>query len=594
LTIRDLFRLRWLDAPAIAPDATTVACVETTLDEAADTTRRRVLVVPTDGAGSPQVLDEIPDARQVAWSPDGSHLAVTGATGLWIWSADRPARCIVPDAVSDPDWSPAGDRLAVVRDERVIVLGSDGVGYTALGGPTGAAAPRWAPDGSGLAYLAGGRMWRVEPTPADPAHELAAPADVVTAFTWAPDGSALACLGRRNRRLIDVGQQLWVLDRAGGVIRRLAGYGDTALGSPVRGDDPRGTGRPALWWSRASGRIYVESTRYGRGPLTWFEPGGTASGQLLDGEHACLGVSGSATGRLATVVCGPDGPGDVYVLDEDGAESRRLTDADPALDDRGPTTRHFTVTGAGGGIDAWLTGAGSADRPRPLFVSVHGGPYYAVGWRFTFEVQRLAARGLAVLTLNPRGSSGRGDAFAAGNRGDWGGADADDVEAVIAAARTQPGVDGARVVVAGVSYGGFMAQWLLARGGRYCGGVSENGISDFAALWRGDPERRDFWELALGGPPASSPLYAERSPLGRADRVTAATLLIHAEDDENCPIAQSEAMQAALERAGRPVELVRLPGEGHLVNLTGRPSSRMRRAAAVDEWLDRVLAAQAE
>ena len=48
-------------------------------------------------------------------------------------------------------------------------------------------------------------------------------------------------------------------------------------------------------------------------------------------------------------------------------------------------------------------------------------------------------------------------------------------------------------------------------------------------------------------------------------------------------------MHAALRLLGRDVELVRIPGEGHLMNLHGRPSNRARRAAAVDAFLDRHL-----
>ena len=49
-------------------------------------------------------------------------------------------------------------------------------------------------------------------------------------------------------------------------------------------------------------------------------------------------------------------------------------------------------------------------------------------------------------------------------------------------------------------------------------------------------------------------------------------------------------MYAALKFLGRQVELAVLEGEGHLVNLVGRPSRRLARAAIIDEYLDRYLA----
>jgi dipeptidyl aminopeptidase/acylaminoacyl peptidase len=94
----------------------------------------------------------------------------------------------------------------------------------------------------------------------------------------------------------------------------------------------------------------------------------------------------------------------------------------------------------------------------------------------------------------------------------------------------------------------------------------------------------------MGGPPwERAREYVAASPLAAADQIRTPLLLIHAELDQNCPVAQSEQLLAALRQRGETAELVRLPGEGHLVNLTGRPSRRLARARAVDAWLDRYL-----
>jgi dipeptidyl aminopeptidase/acylaminoacyl peptidase len=233
-------------------------------------------------------------------------------------------------------------------------------------------------------------------------------------------------------------------------------------------------------------------------------------------------------------------------------------------------------------IDAWLT---TGEGRRPLLVNVHGGPHGAVGWRHTAEVQRLAARGYAVLTFNPRGSQGYGEAFATAIRGDWGGKDWTDITAAVDAATERPGIDPARVAIWGVSYGGFMAQWAIAHTNRFTCAVSENGLSNFLAAWTNP----GFWDLPMAGTPWTSDRYVDRSPLTHADQIHTPLLLIHAEHDQVVPIAQSEQMQGALRLLGREVDLIRIPGEGHLMNLHGRPSSRARRAAALDAFLDRNL-----
>jgi Prolyl oligopeptidase family len=84
-------------------------------------------------------------------------------------------------------------------------------------------------------------------------------------------------------------------------------------------------------------------------------------------------------------------------------------------------------------------------------------------------------------------------------------------------------------------------------------------------------------------------VYVASSPIAAADRIRTPLLLIHADLDRNCPIAQSEQMLAALRSLGRDIEFVVIRGEGHLMNLTGRPSRRLARARAVDRWLGRYL-----
>jgi dipeptidyl aminopeptidase/acylaminoacyl peptidase len=600
LTARDLLRLHWPRSPRISPDGHRVAFSVVTLSTGADRARSRAGVADVTTART-RWIDEVPDPAGLAWSPDGSALAVCAASGVWITGPDGGGvRQVAAGPAIEAAWSPGGDRLAFVAaaepaDSRetgatagqIWLLNPAGGRPHPLTQPGPARRPRWSPDGRALAFLAGDQVWSSGgEQPGRPARVAGQPA-AVTAFAWSPDSRAVACLGRRDRDLVDVGQRLWLVDPVSGSARELPARGDAALGSPVRGDDPRAAA-PEMCWSPRTGRIYVEASRHGRGPLAWLAPDTADAGLLLDGEHACLSPSVSRSGRLAVVICGPAGPGDIWVAGEDGRERVRLTGADDDLAGLTAPTRYLAVEHESVKVDGWLTGPESA-APAPLLVSVHGGPHYAVGWRFTFEVQRLAARGALVLTLNPRGSAGRGDAFAAGNRGDWGGADAADITAMVDAVAARADVDETRIGVWGVSYGGFMAQWLLTRSGRYRTGISENGISNFGDMWDADPGRRSFWELAMGGPPGRTDRYHRRSPVASADRIRAPLLLVHAEQDGNCPIAQSEQMLDALRGRGADAELIRLPGEGHLVNLTGRPSSRLRRAQAVDRWLDRTL-----
>ena len=106
--------------------------------------------------------------------------------------------------------------------------------------------------------------------------------------------------------------------------------------------------------------------------------------------------------------------------------------------------------------------------PFPLVLHVHGGPIGTVDDRFPGVLDALLlSRGFAILAPNPRGSAGRGQAFASAVVGDMGGADVDDVLAGVDAAVAAGHADPERLVLTGGSYGGFMAAWIPTVDGRF-------------------------------------------------------------------------------------------------------------------------------
>jgi dipeptidyl aminopeptidase/acylaminoacyl peptidase len=100
-----------------------------------------------------------------------------------------------------------------------------------------------------------------------------------------------------------------------------------------------------------------------------------------------------------------------------------------------------------------------------------------------------------------------------------------------------------------------------------------------------------FWAAELDADEPESPLVAARSPIAYAQRLTTPLLLVHAVDDEVSPIAQSRRMRDAVAPVQPAVRLYEVHGEGHLVNVTGRLSSRHAKLAAIDAFLAEHLAA---
>lgn len=632
LQFSDLGRLRLASDPQLRADGT-IAYVQSWLDLDADVTRRTVVLASTS-AGAPPPGPPLGDADawHPRWSPDGSCLAmITAAPGhparVATWRPGTPgvvALADVPGAAAELDWAPDGRVLAVtcVRFEALSggpsIVHPAGAGYLdgaaglartqrqifalpAAGGPAlpllaGARHPRWSPDGTRLAFLtspadgAAARLCVADPS--DPA-EVTVLATGALAFTWSPSGDELAYLAPSPDYPADIESRVFACRAAGDQKpAELAVHWDRSIGSTVRGDDARGAGPQDPVWSPATGRIYFCVADGGRGLIGWAGPDPADSGVLCGGPRSCIDLSLSGDGETITFVStDPADPGNVRTAELRTGAERPVTALNAWLGEAGlAPVRPVRARAADGTlVEGWLTGP---DAGRPLVVSIHGGPHYPVGYRFSAEAQRLAARGYAVLAANPRGSGGYGRQFAAAIRGGWGTSDWSDVTSVIDAAVAQDGLDGGRIAVTGVSYGGYLTLRGITLTARFRAAISENGISNLLALWGSGAEDPGWLTAEMGGLPwERAQEYLAASPLTAAGQVSTPLLLIHAELDQNCPIGQSEQMLAALRQRGQVAELVRLPGEGHLVNLNGRPSRRLARARAVDAWLDRYLLA---
>jgi dipeptidyl aminopeptidase/acylaminoacyl peptidase len=595
--VDDLFALRWVDEPCVSSDGRRFAYSVSSLDRASDALQSAVVWDSGSHPGS-----------SPCWSTDGRHLALievehtSGAMRLVcrdeVGQHVRALTATLADC-RQPRWSPDGKRIAFLAagQLRWVSVDGDASGLVA----TAAAAFCWLADGSGLAWgtppQADGQsqLWRAMLT-GNP-EWLGAQRGPIAALASAPDGRALAWIGHDRWPAQGVNPGIWTLTFTPGATPVLltAGF-DRPVGLTTRADDARGLSTPPLAWLRVDGedRIYFIHAEGGTSPLAWIGTDRRIH-RVLAGSRSCLAFAAAPDARrLLAVVSDAVTPGEVVETDLEGGGERTLSSVTQSWcqSRRLSALEPLRLTASDGvPLDAWLMfpppGAGKA--PYPLIVHVHGGPHYAIGHRFYFEFQRLAARGYAVLLGNPRGSQGYGEAFATQIRQAWGERDYADVIEMVDRALQHPAVDRERVAVTGVSYGGLMTHLLASRSPRFRAAVSENAVSDLATCHR-DGNNPVFWEWEMGGSPAEQPeRYEALSTARLGPRIRTPLLLVHAEEDRICPIEQSEDMAAAVAATGCPVELVRIPGEGHLMNLVGRPSRRLARARAVDRWFDRWL-----
>jgi acetyl esterase/lipase len=276
--------------------------------------------------------------------------------------------------------------------------------------------------------------------------------------------------------------------------------------------------------------------------------------------------------RMVVLTEGGDDPGTHWLVDMASGKAQDLMSAYPIEAKDVAPTRLFRYQASDGlALEGVLTlPPGSPGKGLPLVVIPHGGPldvYDHVG--FDFWAQAFASRGYAVLQPNYRGSGGYGAAFRQAGFGQWGHRMLTDISDGVAALASTGLVDSSRVCIVGASYGGYaaLASVTLMKGVYRCA-VSVSGVTDVGvAMLRegGDSDSAGgrYSQAKFGASFAAAPEMAQISPLRHAADASAPILLIHGKDDTVVPFVHSLSMNAALNKAGKPVVFVALEGEDH-------------------------------
>jgi len=208
--------------------------------------------------------------------------------------------------------------------------------------------------------------------------------------------------------------------------------------------------------------------------------------------------------------------------------------------------------------------AAPAGTLPPLIVTSHGGPTASAGAGLRLSVQYFTSRGLAVVDVDYRGSSGYGKAFRQALEGQWGVYDMDDCAAVAAYLVKEGLIDARRVAIKGGSASGYTTLCALTFRDDFRAGVSYFGIGDLETFARDTHKFESRYLDRLVGPyPAARDLYVSRSPIHFIDRLSCPLLILQGLDDHIVPPAQAEQMVAALAAKGLPYAYLPFEGEGH-------------------------------
>jgi len=232
---------------------------------------------------------------------------------------------------------------------------------------------------------------------------------------------------------------------------------------------------------------------------------------------------------------------------------------------------------------------GRPDKPLPMVLDVHGGPWARDSWGFNPQHQWLANRGYAVLSVNFRGSTGFGKAFLnAGNR-QWAAKMHDDLLDAVNWAVAENIADKQKVAIMGGSYGGYATLvGLTFTPDVFACGVDIVGPSNLVTLlstippyWM--PLVEQFSQRVGDFRTEEGKKFLEsRSPLNFVDRITKPLLIGQGANDPRVKQTEADQIVKAMNSKNIPVTYVLFPDEGHGF---ARPPNRTAFYAVTEAFL---------
>ena len=631
LKLDDLFQIRDVSDPQLAPAGDWVAYAVRQLDEKTDKGARHIWMTRTDGSRSVQLTGRAKESESAPrFSPDGKYLSFLSsrsddnkADQLWLMDrAGGEAQKITSfkGDVVEYAWAPDGKHIAlIVEDEdksdpgegktpKPIVINrfrfmQDVDGYLTdrhqhlylldvashaadvlTPGNYSEGMIAWSPDSKTIAFLSkrhpnadrdnnwglftiaarkGAQPKQIADHAAGGTNAEQPDGNEVPAFS--PDGKAIAFVQYGDPKQIEyAADHLSVAPAGGGAVKPLTASLDRNVGQPTWSED----GKSILFL------VEDDRTEY----LARIPAGGGAIAHVAGARDSISDYS-AAHGHVAVLLSNPVMPPEVFV------DGKQVTHQNDWLKDvkLAPVQEIAFKSKDGTDVHGFLLKPPGGGAHLPTILRIHGGPQSQFPLTFSFEWQLLAAHGYAVVAANPRGSTGRGTAYAMGIYANWGGPDVQDELAAVDYAVKTGVADPNRLGVGGWSYGGMLTNYVIASDTRFKAATSGASIADILGGYGNDEYAYDY-ETELGLPWKNTAVWEKVSyPFLHADRIKTPTLFLGGDADMNVPLHNGEQMYQALKSLGIDTELVIYPGQFHGIT---KPSYLKDRLQRYLDWYD--------
>jgi dipeptidyl aminopeptidase/acylaminoacyl peptidase len=582
------------------------------------------------GQGSPKAKEmaaavarmaRVGNAGSPSFSPDGKWVSfisnMSGSPQVWIVPAEGGFPRMVTngdDPVTQAEWSPAGDWIAVTiapgggLNTQIYVVKPDGTGMKLLtqGGQDNNSFNAWTEDGKRIA---------IDSNRNNPASRDNFIIDVASGETKLaaknPGIGVIEAISRDGKRALlsrvrsRGDNNLYLLDLATGKDTLITSHSGVALFFGTIAPDGQtayiGTNRDtdmaafarikfsadgmpgeieAVAQSPASELEGIRINKQGNmAALLWNNKGRSVlslcdpvkNGQTsvdLPGELVGGGAFSRDGSRLALAIGGAAQPTDVWIMDVKTRQFRQLTFSPHAGIDLASLVRPELVTFKsfdGLELSGWLYKPRGQSAPGAYVVSFHGGPEGQERAPFRSDYQALLGQGIGVFAPNVRGSAGFGKKFVNMDNGELRFNGVKDIKACVDYLVNNHLADPGRIGITGGSYGGYMTMaGLTEYPDLFAAGVDLFGIVNFMTFFQHtQPWMAAISTIEYGDPATQKEMLDRLSPIYKLDRIKAATMVQHGANDTNVPVIEAEQIVNTLKQRGVPVEYILFPDEGH-------------------------------
>jgi dipeptidyl aminopeptidase/acylaminoacyl peptidase len=630
--IATLFAAHNFQQAAVSPDGNSVAWVEEVHSKNGVISGSTVIYVKNLKSGAPPrrisagVADSLHAESDVAWSPDSQKIAFLsdaarkGQLQLYVINATGgPAKMLtnVKGFLANPGWSPDGKTIAILFTENATRPSGPLVAETPETGeikdaffeqrlalvalPTGKLTQitpadtyiyeyDWSPDGKHFVVTSAlgngdNNWWIAELSTLDAATGLLKstykPKLQIANPVWSPDGKQIAFIEGLMSDEGLTGGDIRIIASDGGDAKNLTK--DMKVSAAWLGWL---TDRRILFSEFVGGNSAIATVDPATGIIEqrWSAEGALTSagvfGFLLstskDGK-AIAGIFRSYNHAPEVVLITPESPTPVPV-------TNRNASLKPAWGE----AKSITWKNDNHEIQGWLLYPRDFDPSKkyPLVVSVHGGPSHISlsHWPSTHDFSSgLAGMGYFVLSPNPRGSFGQGEAFTRANVKDFGYGDFKDIMAGVDEALRVAPIDPNRLGITGWSYGGFMTMWAVTQTNRFKAAMAGAGLSNWQSYY--GENLIDQWMIPFFGKSVydDPEIYAKSSPINFIKKAKTPTLILVGDSDGEVPAPQSYEFWHALKTLGVETQFVVYAHEGHLF---ANPKHQRDAIARTLAWFD--------